>query len=167
MELNISELLKEKKVEKKLNLIIQEDGLYDGIEYIKLLQPISFIGTLSKVEDDFTLKGKLQGVLELTCSRCIEKFPYAIDIAIVEKFTNIDKVDRDDEIIFINSDVIDITQVIQNNIILTLPIKRLCKENCKGLCQQCGTNLNKFECQCKSHDIDLRLAKLKDMFFTD
>lgn len=167
MELNISELLKEKKAERKLDLIIQEDGLYDGMEYIKLLRPISFVGILSKVENDFTLKGKVQGVLELICSRCIEKFPYGLDITIVEKFTNVYKENEDDETIFIEDNVIDISQVVQNNIILTLPIKRLCKQNCKGLCQQCGTNLNKFKCQCKNHDIDLRLAKLKDMFFTD
>ncbi|WP_368487677.1 DUF177 domain-containing protein [Clostridium sp. BJN0013] len=167
MELNISELLKEKKAEKKLNLIIQENGLYDGIEYIELLQPISFVGILSKVENDFTLKGEIQGILELSCSRCIEKFPYELNITIVEKLTNVYKEDEDDEIIFIEDNVIDITQIIQNNIILSLPIKKLCKQNCKGLCQQCGTNLNKFKCQCKSHDIDPRLAKLEDMFFTD
>ncbi|WP_333859127.1 YceD family protein [Clostridium sp.] len=167
MELNISELLKEKKAEKKLDLIIQEDGLYDGMEYIKLLQPIRFVGILSKVENDFTLKGKIQGVLELICSRCIEKFSYGLDTTIVEKFTTVYKEKEDDETIFIEDNVIDISEIIQNNIILSLPIKRLCKHDCKGLCQQCGTNLNKFKCQCKSHDIDLRLAKLKDMFFTD
>ena len=55
----------------------------------------------------------------------------------------------------------------ENNILLTLPIKRLCKEDCKGLCQQCGNNLNLSTCQCDNDDIDPRLAKLKDLFSTD
>lgn len=168
MELNISELLEEKKSQKELDFVIQENGFYDGAEYIKLMQPINFTGILRKVQDDFILEGKIETVLELTCSRCIEKFSYKLNIMITEKFTNVYKENNEeDEIIFIDNNVIDITQIIHNNIILTLPIKRLCKKDCKGLCQQCGINLNKFKCQCKSHDIDPRLAKLKDVFFTD
>ena len=43
---------------------------------------------------------------------------------------------------FIDSDTLDITEIIENSIISTLPIKRLCKEDCKGLCSKCGANLN-------------------------
>lgn len=65
----------------------------------------------------------------------------------------------------LEDEVIDVTEVIENNIIIELPIKRLCKENCKGLCQQCGVNLNFSKCKCEK-DIDPRLAKLKDFFYS-
>ena len=65
------------------------------------------------------------------------------------------------QIALMNSDVIDITEIVEKAIISTLPIKRLCKEDCKGLCQSCGANLNKEECSCNNEDIDLRLADLK------
>ncbi|MEY7999583.1 DUF177 domain-containing protein [Clostridium sp. Mt-5] len=165
MELNVSELFNENISSRELELTIKDDGFYYGGEYIKLLQPMNFSGTLNKVESIFILVGRLHCLLQLTCSRCFEKFPYAVDISITEKFTN--SANGDEEIIFINSDIIDITEILENNIILNLPIKRLCRENCKGLCQKCGTNLNYSECQCKNDDIDPRLAKLKDMFFTD
>ncbi len=167
MKLNVSDLLSGEAITKDIDVAVKEKGFYDGSEYIKLLEPLKFSGTLSKEEDILLLEGRINTLLELTCSRCLSKFSYAVNITITEKFTNNDKENRDDEVIFIDSNILDIAEIIENNIILILPIKRLCKENCKGLCQQCGTNLNNSKCQCKSDDIDLRLAKLKDMFFTD
>jgi uncharacterized protein len=169
MKLNVSDLLSEEVVTKDINVAVKEKGFYDGSEYIKLLEPLKFSGTLSKEGDILLLEGRVNTLLELTCSRCLSKYSYAVNIAIIEKFTNTNngKENKDDEVIFIDSNIVDITEIIENNIILILPIKRLCKDNCKGLCQQCGTNLNNSKCQCKSDDIDSRLAKLKDMFFTD
>ena len=68
------------------------------------------------------------------------------------------------EIMFVDGDTLDITEIIENSIISTLPIKRLCKEDCKGLCSQCGTNKNVKECQCDNFDVDIRLAKLRELF---
>lgn len=167
MQLNVSDLLKKEKAYKELHLEIHEESFYDGSETIKLLQPIKLDGQLSKIGDMLTLNGTISTLLELNCSRCLEKFNYAVDMTIEEQFTNNDGADRGDDIIFINSDTIDITQVIENNIILTLPIKRLCSDNCKGLCYKCGINLNLATCQCENDNIDPRLAKLKDMFSTD
>ncbi|NMM65655.1 DUF177 domain-containing protein [Clostridium sp. P21] len=167
MKLDVSDLLKKEKADKELHLEIQEASFYDGNETIKFLQPIKFNGTLSKIGDMLTLNGTISTLLELTCSRCLEKFNYAVDMTIEEQFTNNDEANRDDDIIFINSDTIDITEIIENNIIVELPIKRLCREDCKGLCHKCGVNLNSATCQCDNDDIDPRLAKLKDMFSTD
>lgn len=167
MKLDVSELLKKERANKELHLEINEEKLYDGSEYIDLLEPIKLDGTLSKLGDILTLNGTIHTVLELTCSRCVEKFSYPIDMTIKEKLTTNDKENKDDDLIFINSDTIDITEIIENNIILTLPIQRLCKEDCKGLCHQCGANLNLSTCHCKNDDIDPRLAKLKDLFLTD
>lgn len=167
MKLDVSELLKRERAVKELHLEVNEEKFYDGSETIQLLEPIKLDGTLTKSGDILTLNCAIRAVLELTCSRCLQKFGYSVDMTIEEEFTNNEKANKDDDIIFIDSDTIDITEVIENNIILTLPIKRLCKEDCKGLCQRCGTNLNLSTCQCENDDIDPRLAKLKDMFSID
>lgn len=167
MKLDISDLLKKETANKKFHLELEETGFFDGRENINFLQPVKFDGILSKVGDIITLTGKLNTVLELSCSRCLEKFDYVVDLDIEEKLTASDGANKDDDVIFIDSDTIDITEIIENNIILTLPIKRLCREDCKGLCQQCGANLNFSACNCTKDDIDPRLAKLKDMFLTD
>jgi len=167
MKLDVSELLKRETAVKELHIQVSEDHIYDGNETVKLVEPINLDGNLDKVGDILTLNSNIKTVLELTCSRCIEKFNYSVDMTVEEKFTNNDKANKDDDVIFIDSDTIDITQIIENNIIVTLPIKRLCKEDCKGLCQKCGTDLNLSNCQCENDDIDPRLAKLKDMFSTN
>lgn len=167
MKLDVSELLKKERAVKELHLEVNEKSFYDGSETIQLLEPIKLDGALTKSGDILTLNCAIHAVLELTCSRCLQKFGYSVDMTIEEEFTNSEKANKDDEIIFIDSDTIDITEIIENNIILTLPIKRLCKEDCKGLCQRCGINLNLSTCQCENDDIDPRLAKLKDMFSID
>lgn len=92
-----------------------------------------------------------------------ENFTYGLCIDLCEKLTT-NPDDKDDEVIFIDSDTIDITEIIENNIILALPVKRLCKEDCKGLCLRCGSNLNFTTCNCDKDNTDPRLSKLKDLF---
>lgn len=167
MKLCVSDLLEKEMFEKELHIKVVKDSFNDGSGDIKLLEPIKLDGTLTKVGDIIELNGTIHTILELTCSRCLEKFNYTVNIPIKEKFTNVEKNNKDDDIIFIDGDTIDITEVLENNIILMLPIKRLCKKDCRGLCQYCGTNLNYSTCNCKNDDIDPRLAKLKDMFSTD
>ena len=62
------------------------------------------------------------------------------------------------------NDRLDLDEIVENNIISMLPIKRLCNEDCKGLCHQCGINLNHNTCKCEIEDVDPRLAKLKNCF---
>ncbi|WP_341271486.1 YceD family protein [Clostridium acetobutylicum] len=109
------------------------------------------------------LYAEVKGIVELTCSRCLQKFPYDIDLEIDEKFTD-NPENKDDEVIFINNYEVDINEIVENNIILSLPIKKLCREDCKGLCPMCGTNLNISTCNCHEDNIDPRFAKLKDLF---
>ena len=60
--------------------------------------------------------------------------------------------------------MLDLKEVAENSIYLELPFKKLCNEDCKGLCQSCGVNLNNETCSCEDLDIDPRLAGLKDFF---
>ena len=163
MKIDISDLLRKKIIKKNIDLCFEEDCFYDGKEEIKFLSPIEVKGTLSILENELSLNATAKVKIELNCSRCLEKFDRDMEIHIDEKFSN-DDANKDDDCIFIDSDVIDITEIIENNIILYLPIRRLCSESCKGLCQECGTNLNHSSCNCGDEEIDPRLAKLKELF---
>lgn len=163
MKIDVSDLLKKNITKKHIDLTILEKGFCDGREPISFVGPVKLEGTLSLVGDMLDLDATATAKIELICSRCLEKFVRDIHIDIHEKFSN-ENVNKDDDYIFIDSDAIDITEIIENNIILSLPIKNLCKEDCKGLCQICGTNLNNSSCNCGNQDIDPRLAGLKDFF---
>ncbi|MGE5629374.1 MAG: YceD family protein [Solirubrobacterales bacterium] len=165
MKIDVSDLFKKKSARKDLNFTVNLDGFNYGEEYIKIISPLKFNGTLSTLGDLLELQGCVNGTVELTCSRCLVKFPMELDIQVYEKLSNdMETVDKDEESVFIDGDTLDITEIMLNNIILYLPIKRLCKDDCEGLCQKCGTNLNISSCNCTSDEIDPRLAKLKDFF---
>lgn len=165
MKLDISDLKSRNNKTEKVSLVLDEKGFFDGSEEINYLEPPKFDGLVSISGDIIDLEGKVTAKVELSCSRCLEKFPYVVEIHIHESFTN-SLEGHSDEVALIKDDAIDINKVIENNIIIQLPIKRLCRENCKGLCQKCGANLNASQCNCET-EVDPRLAKLKDFLSTN
>ncbi|GIM27839.1 hypothetical protein CPJCM30710_05050 [Clostridium polyendosporum] len=165
MILQISDLLSKRERTKQVIYTFNMNELtFDG-EVIKSLVPVTVNGILTVSADIVALDVDVTTDLELCCSRCLKNFSYPINIKVNEKFTNNKSTaENDDDIILADGDKLDITEIIVNNIISTLPIKRLCSESCKGLCQQCGTDLNTKRCSCDIGDVDIRLAKLKDLF---
>ena len=150
---------RDKEIDYEFNL----EKISFGGEDIKPLESIKVVGEAIIKSDVLTVKVNIKTKLQFICSRCLENFSSYIDMNTDEKFTN-NKLNENDDIVLVEGDEINITDIVVNNIISTLPIKRLCSENCKGLCQQCGTNLNKCNCNCDKGNVDIRLAKLKDLF---
>jgi len=163
MKIDVFDLTSKKIINQPVDLCLEIDKLYDGYEYINFSKPIILKGNFSLVGDIINFKARLTTEFIIACSRCLEDFNYPIDIEIIEQFSRI-KQDEETDVIFIESDKLDITDTIENNIYLALPFARICKEDCKGLCQQCGADLNKTTCSCNNLNVDLRLAKLKELF---
>lgn len=162
MEFKFSELTSKKVKSKSLDLIVDEDFISLQGEELKILKPIVFKGTLSVLEDIVSLEGSISTELELICSRCLNNFSISINTDIDEKFSNNYK--EEDSIALVEGDIFDVTGAIVSNVISTLPIKRLCAEQCKGLCQECGTDLNLHKCHCQDSNIDIRFEKLQNLF---
>ena len=163
MIIDISPLTKRKVTEQKLHLTLDGSDFFKVDTDIKINEPVVLNGGLTMLEDIIHLDMKITAKLLLQCSRCTENFSHVINMDVHEIFSN-NPAYENDNIIFINSDVIDITEVVENNVFWALPIQKLCKEDCIGLCQECGSNLNISTCNCDNSDVDPRLAKLKDLF---
>ena len=161
MIIQFSDLISTKKRKKEINVTYELAPLYFDGEKIEAAEAVNLVGNIISVEDVLTLKASIKTKLKLNCSRCLEAFIYPIDIDIEERFTNNSEHCKDENVVFVKGDALDITEIVENSIISTLPIKRLCSKNCKGLCQSCGANLNKEACNCNNEDVDLRLAGLK------
>lgn len=161
--LDLSDLMTKKVDKKPIDVTLDVKSFtYDSEKYT-IVDPLTLKGELVMDSSIISLNAELKGTIELVCSRCLQKFPYRIDLEINEKFTD-NPENKDDEVIFINNYEVDINEIVENNIILSLPIKKLCREDCKGLCPICGTNLNISTCNCHEENIDPRFAKLKDLF---
>ncbi|MGL4655101.1 MAG: YceD family protein [Sarcina sp.] len=162
MELMFSDVSQKKEISKAIDLIVTEDTIFLPGEEVKVLEAIEFHGRARTVEDTISLEGEIRTKLELECSRCLNNFSIDVVTDIDEKFSN--NIKEDESIAYIEGDVLDVSEAIVSNVISTLPIKRLCDEQCKGLCQSCGADLNLHKCHCNDSNIDIRFEKLKELF---
>lgn len=125
---------------------------------------------ITKTSGTVFIKGSFSGWIDICCSRCLENtklpigsdFAYTLIPAKIEKREDMELKPEELEIGFYQGDFIDLTSIICEQIILQIPIKALCSEDCKGLCQHCGINLNKSSCNCSSDVMDSRMAVLKN-----
>ena len=122
-----------------------ESNLAEDLPGAELELPIKIFGTITLTgehsafvegEIDFTLKGE--------CTRCLDNAINQYDAEFGEEITE----DNDVGYSLVN-DVVNLTKIVEDAVLMHLPVTFLCKEDCKGLCFKCGVNLNTAECQCK------------------
>ncbi|QQS41572.1 MAG: DUF177 domain-containing protein [Acidobacteriota bacterium] len=140
---------------------------------------------LARVKDDISAKGavssedhytvieaEIVAPLEIDCSRCLERIPSVHEFVFKSAFASAEQLNeeveveldlQDLELSFAEDDEIDLRDVIREQIVLNLPARPLCREDCKGLCEVCGGNLNKVSCDCKQEETDPRWAALKNL----
>jgi len=138
-----------------------------GEDAIKLLAPVKFSGQVENTGAALVFRGHVTTTVELPCSRCMEAVPYQVQAPFLETFSNQPNLisdEKDEEIYPFEGDEIDITSQVSRTILLELPMKILCREECKGLCPECGVNLNFAACRCVSESIDPRFMTLKKFF---
>lgn len=126
---------------------------------------------LSPEGDIVNVEGNLEIDMELACSRCLESTKSHSSIPFAEQFKSATAEtaeeaaeEAESDIIEIDGDRLDLQLYVEEYLLLFMPFAPLCKAECKGLCAQCGTNLNEEQCTCNNERIDPRLASLKDFF---
>ena len=157
----------------KINLINLLNGEQDSLSVDYQLDLSDLIyGTYKPITDLVSVKGRLYSKADVlyldleikfafygVCDRCAEDikkdFSITINKIIVEELQNIDN----DDYIVVDNQLIDLDELVNEEVSLTLPSKMLCDDECKGLCPKCGTNLNVNKCDCKG-DIDPRMEAL-------
>ncbi|MDE6357617.1 MAG: DUF177 domain-containing protein [Eubacteriales bacterium] len=121
-------------------------------------------GKITNSYGKYTVDGEVFSKIGFQCNSCLTDFEREINFPILEVFS---KSEADDEEIWIFSskdNIINLEQPIAMNILLNLPMKALCSENCKGLCRICGHNLNDGDCGCDRDFIDPRFEDFLKLF---
>jgi uncharacterized protein len=119
---------------------------------------------------DVVVNGEVEAAVPLVCSRCLESFPArvktTVDLCFAPRPVGADSVElgADDlDVDFYASDQLDVSRVLETEISLALPMKPLCREDCRGLCTVCGGNRNLVTCTCPERPAEPRLAVLRDL----
>lgn len=106
------------------------------------------------------LRGRVATTVPLVCGRCLEPFRQGIAVVLVEESV-VGGAPPAGEGVVGPDLVLDVTEAVRQQLLLALPMVPVCRPDCRGLCPQCGTNLNERECGCVPGDvIDPRLAPL-------
>jgi len=126
-------------------------------ENVIFTDPVKACLVANNTGSAIVVEGEVSGRLKLTCSRCLEVFNYAFEVPVNETYTHMPESVGGDVVPF-SGNVIDITPEVVRSIILSLPMKAVCSEDCRGLCPRCGCDLNKDRCNCENEDIDPRLS---------
>jgi len=142
----------------------------------ELLEPVRSQFSLRRRGREVAVSGWVRTTLALPCDRCLADVVQPVDRRVETVFVphpkvpeggQIELTEKDLEVEFYGPEgVIDLGEVIAEELALALPSKTLCNAACKGLCPDCGANLNAEECHCPPKACDPRLAVLKD-FKTD
>ncbi len=114
------------------------------------------------------MEGEAHLTLSIPCGRCLEPVAYPFDLEISEEL-DMDKSDEEraadlDEQHYVDGYTLDVDQLLTNELLLNLPMKVLCREDCRGICNRCGTNLNYGTCSCDRSSPDPRMAVIQDLF---
>ena len=135
---------------------LKEDGFVDSID----LEAQAIKEETGRV----WIEGKVSGTVKLTCDRCLEEFTKDLTTDIRMLFDpNEDESKQEAGTLIIASEELDLGKYLKDSLLLALPSKQLCDPDCKGLCDQCGVNLNRESCECEKDNIDPRLEKFKEL----
>jgi len=152
----------------------ERETLKWGREEISFDGPIRGWITIKLMGEKLMVEGEVQAVLLLTCSRCLEEFPYEIKTAFKDEYLPLRILEEEEDEVRLSKaqleisfyqDEIDIEDFYMEKLYLALPMKPLCDPECKGLCPICGVNMNYTLCKCASQIKDPRwepLALLKE-----
>ncbi len=112
--------------------------------------------------------GTVRAVAHFECDRCLETFDRVVEDHFDKVYsTDPDYVDRrvDDDLVFLSPNAVelDFTADVRDALLLAVPMKVLCRDDCRGLCPHCGANLNRESCDCRVDEVDPRWSALKQL----
>lgn len=109
-------------------------------------RPVSVNGTLTLGGNEVWTEGEIEYFVSTKCSRCLDDVIFHNIVEFDETFSEDDNADG---AYLYSRGLVDLTEMVNEKLLLSFPVSVLCKEDCKGICSGCGVNLNHEDCKCK------------------
>ncbi len=142
----------------------------DPIDGTKVVGPVTGEITVQNIGHLLVVRGRLRATVEMTCVRCLTPTRTSLDIPIEEEFASegarpdVGTIDVEDpERAAIEDFVLDAKEFVRQQVETHLPMASLCRPDCRGICPQCGQNLNEGPCQCEPDTGASPFTKLKEL----
>ena len=148
----------------------QPDELDLMDERIVLTQPAKVSGQVKASGSEVRVSGAVEARVNVECDRCLKTLEIPVSASFALQYitgqeyasSHVAELTPDEMALAVfNGEAIDVDEIVREQILLAVPDRALCRDECKGLCLTCGTDLNGGSCNCESSDIDPRWAALK------
>ena len=117
---------------------------------------------------EIQVTGNTKLTLNIPCGRCLAdietEFQFDMNRKIDTNLSEEERINNLAECNYLKDKSLDVDKLIYNEILINWPMKILCSNDCKGICNRCGTNRNKSTCDCDTTDLDPRMAVISDIF---
>lgn len=152
--------------------VYQPEELNPVDERVSLAGPAEVNGKVRLSGNDVVVNGHLETRVEVECDRCLKpvELPVNADFTLeyisgseYESSGAAELTEAEMSVSVFNGKALDVDEIVKEQILLAVPTRMLCREDCKGICPECGTDRNAGECNCVTNDIDPRWAALKNL----
>lgn len=127
------------------------------------LSPLEGTFRATRTSKGIHLAGRLHSVIETKCTRCLATVAVPIEIALDDLFYYPASAAPSGEYKINDKGELDLAPLVRELSLLEVPMQVYCREGCKGICVQCGQNLNEGDCDCEVDDVDPRMAVLRTL----
>ena len=144
----------------------------EGLEQVTPLHAAGSAEVLRNSDGEVRVQGRFTVKLSANCDRCLASASFPLDAGFDLFYRPVAEIARDEEIEidegeaeigFYEGAGLELEDILREQILLALPMQRVCSEDCKGICPVCGKNRNQSACDCHSHGVDDRWAALRDL----
>lgn len=155
----------------KFARVYQADELRLDTE-VRLAEPAEVHGRIRRKGGEVELQGRLDTKLEVVCGRCLQPVELPITAEFNERFVQTVTWAADEQhelqvedlnLAVFDGEGIELDDLVREELLLAVPVNVLCREDCRGLCPNCGIDRNLNDCQCESNEGDSRWQKLKEL----
>jgi uncharacterized protein len=152
--------------------VYQPDDLNPLDERVRLAAPANVNGRVRLSGNEVFVNGHVDTRARVECDRCLQpvELPVNADFALdyvtgseYESSAAAELTEAELSVSVFDGEAIDVDEIVKEQILLAVPTRMLCREDCKGICPECGTDRNTGDCECVTNDIDPRWAALKNL----
>jgi len=152
--------------------VYQPDELNPVDERVSLIAPAAVNGKVRLSGNQVFVNGHVETRAQVECDRCLKpvELPVNVDFTLeyisdsdYESSQVVELTEAEMSVSVFDGAAIDVDEIVKEQILLTVPTRMLCREDCKGICPECGADRNTGECDCVRNDTDPRWAALKNL----
>lgn len=152
--------------------VYQPDELNPVDDRIRLTAPAAVKGNVRLSGNEVFVNGYIDTRAQVECDRCLQQIElpvnadFALEYITGSEYESSDVAELTEDELSVSvfdGDALDIDEIVKEQIVLAVPTRMLCRDDCKGICPECGIDKNTGECQCVTDDIDPRWAALKNL----